>query len=106
MTMAAAIESRNAGAPASLVHVDDVVSPALQRPEHPVEKPRGDFAGFERLETPGAAGAHAFQAQDYARAAAADPAAAGEISEFKPQPRQQDIVGLQIPALSRRSAAA
>jgi hypothetical protein len=46
---------------------------------------------------------HALEAQDSPRTAATDPAAAGEIGKLKSQPRQHDIVGWQIPALSRRS---
>ena len=85
-------------AAANLIHIDNVIFPALQRPQYSIEKSRGNFAGLERLKTAGAPGAHAFEPQDGARAAAFSPAAAAEIGELEPQTPQQYVVGWQVPA--------
>ena len=84
---------------AHLVHRDDIVFPALQRPDRAVEESRRDFAGFQRLKTHRTPRAHALESQDDAGTAglaSSQPRNAAEIGKFQLQAGQQSVVGWQL----------
>ena len=95
-------------APACLVDPDDIVFPALQRPDRAVEKFRGDFVGAARLKARAAPRAHPLEAQNDAGAAGAPPAQPPETAEpgeLQSKAGQKSVVGCQRHVLKLRPIA-
>src|SRR5262249_42070556 len=87
-------------AAADLVHGHEIIFPALQGTDGPVEESRRDFFRFERLKSPRAPRQGARKAQDHAGAAdvPALPGPAGEITDFQLQFGQKLTVRTQAPS--------